>query len=496
MSSAIGRRTFLRAATAAAAGMAMPGFLGAAGKTGGKRQPNIVYIMADDLGLRHLGCYGGTRIDTPNIDRLAAEGMRFTETYAGCTVCGPSRSVLMTGLHNGHAPVRANSGGIPLRDEDVTVAEVLKEAGYATGGFGKWGQGEVGTSGVPEKQGFDTFAGYYHQIHAHFYYPEYLWMNSNKWDLPGNQVNDRYPGDGMGQRNQYAPDELLKLAENFIRANADRPFFCYLPTIIPHVELAVPDQDLIEKYRARFGEEEPYYDPRPGYMGSPHPMASYAAMVEHMDNNVGKVMDLIKELDIDDDTIVIFTSDNGAQGSYGRGKSRFFESFEPMKPYRASKGSMYEGGIRVPMVARWPGRIEAGAVNDSLAWYFADILPTFAELAGVKPPAGLDGMSVVPSLIGERAAGHQQRQHDYLYWEMPSQRGLRQALRMGNWKVVRETGGGALELFDLSSDPGEDNNVASSNPEIMQKMERTLAGCRVEPRPQVEPVTVQGRRYY
>ncbi len=496
MSSAIGRRDFLRAAGAAAAGLAMPAFLGAAGKTGGKRQPNIVFIMADDLGLRHLGCYGGKKIDTPNIDRLAAEGMRFTETYAGCTVCGPSRSVLMTGLHNGHAPVRGNSGGIPLRDEDVTVAEVLKAAGYATGGFGKWGQGEVGTSGVPEKQGFDTFAGYYHQIHAHFYYPEYLWKNSLKWPLTGNEAGGRYPGDGRGQRNQYAPDELLKLAKNFIRANADRPFFCYLPTIIPHVELAVPDQELVEKYRARFGAEEPFYDPRPGYMGSPWPMATYAAMIEHMDNNVGQVMALLAELDLDENTIVIFTSDNGAQGSYGHSKSRFFESFEPMKPYRGSKGSMYEGGIRVPMIARWPGKIAAGAVNDSLAWYFADILPTFAELAGAKPPAGLDGMSVVPALIGEKAAGHKQKQHDFLYWEMPSQKGLRQALRMGEWKVVRETGGSALELYNLSADPGENKDVAAANPGIMKKVEKILATCRVEARPQVEPVAVQGRRYY
>lgn len=496
MSSSIGRRAFLQAAGAAAASFALPGFLSAAASQSGKRPPNIVFIMADDLGLRHLGCYGGDKIDTPNIDRLAAEGMRFTEAYAGCTVCGPSRSVLMTGLHNGHAPVRGNSGGIPLRDEDVTVAEVLKSAGYGTGGFGKWGQGEVGTAGVPEKQGFDTFAGYYHQIHAHFYYPEYLWKNSLKWPLPGNQVGGRYPGDGRGQRTQYAPTELLKLAENFIRANADRPFFCYLPTIVPHVELAEPDKELVEKYRARFGDEEPFFDPRPGYMGSSHPRATYAAMVELMDRNVGKIMALLKELELDNETIVFFTSDNGAQGSYGRSRSRFFEFFEPMHPYRGSKGAMYEGGIRVPMIARWPGKITAGAVDDSLAWYFADVLPTFAELAGVEPPDGLDGISVVPALIGEKAAGRKQKEHEFLYWEMPSGQGLRQALRMGKWKAVRDQGGGKLELFDLEADKGESSDVSAANPEIMQKIEQILATCRVEPRPQVEPLTVESWRYY
>jgi len=488
MSDRIDRRRFLRAAgvSALAAPFLIRGSLGAAAQ----RKPNIVFIMADDLGLRHLGCYGGTKIRTPNIDRLAAEGIRFTETYAGCTVCAPSRSTLMTGKHNGHAPVRGNSGGISLRDEDVTLAEVLKEAGYATGGFGKWGLGEIGTAGVPFKQGFDEFVGYYHQIHAHFYYPEYLWKNDIKWPLPGNQAGGRLPGDAHGMRNQYAPDEILDHALHFIRANADRPFFCYVPTVIPHVELAVPLESAKE-YEGAFGEEEPFYDRRPGYQGSETPMATYAAMITHMDRNVGKVLDLLKELNLEEDTIVFFTSDNGAQGSYGRGTRRFFEEFDPMNPYRSTKGSMYEGGLRVPMIARWPGRIQAGAVDDRTAWYFPDVMPTLAELAGGSAPDDIDGISMAPALLGRK-----QTAHEYLYWEIDSYRGLRQALRMGNWKAVRETGGGKVELFDLDTDPGEKNDLAVSKPAVMKKIERILDTCRTEPMPQVEPKRVQGRNYF
>ena len=349
---------------------------------------------------------------------------------------------------------------------------------------------------MPEKQGFDEFAGYYHQIHAHFYYPDYLWKNSLKWPLPGNQVNERYPGDGMGQRTQYGPDELNEMALNFIRANADRPFFCYISTIIPHVELAVPDRDLVEKYQKRFGEEEPYFDPRPGYMGSPTPKATYAAMVEHMDRNVGKVLAELKKLGLEDDTIVFFTSDNGAQGPYGGKGKRFFEDFEPMKPYRGTKGSMYEGGIRVPMIARWPGHIAPGTEDNEIAWYFADLMPTFAELAGTKAPQGIDGLSVVPSLIGAKAAGRKQEQHEYLYWELTRQAGLQQALRMGWWKAVRENPGGPVELYDLKTDPSESKNLAASRPEILKKAENLLETCHTEPRPQIEPVPVKGQRYF
>ncbi|MFH1071383.1 MAG: arylsulfatase [Candidatus Glassbacteria bacterium] len=495
MSRRIGRRRFIHTAGASLSALAFPSLIRAARAANASRPPNIVFILADDLGIRHLGCYGGDKISTPNIDRLAAEGLRFTQTYAGCTVCAPSRSVLMTGLHMGHAPVRANSGGVPIRDGDVTIAEVLKQAGYATGGFGKWGLGEINTSGVPTRQGFDEFVGYLHQIHAHFYYPEYLWKNEMLWPLPGNQTGGRLPGDAGGQRTQYAPDEILDHALSFIRANQDRPFFCYLPTVIPHVELAVPEEDLAP-YLGKFGREEPFYDPRPGYAGSPHPRATFAAMVSHLDGHVGRVLSLLEELGLEDDTIVIFTSDNGAQGGFGSRGADFFQFFEPMGKLRGSKGSLYEGGIRVPMIARWPGRIAAGAVDDKLAWYFPDVLPTLAELAGAKPPAAIDGMSVVPALIGEKAAGRKQTEHEYLYWEMAEGPGLRQALRLGNWKAVREQPGGEIELFDLKNDESETKNVAVGHPEVMEKVNEILAGCRTEPMPQVEPKAVKDRRYF
>jgi arylsulfatase A len=491
MSNNIDRRKFLR--TAATSALAAPFFISSAIGAATGRKPNIVFIMADDLGLRHLGCYGGKQIRTPNIDRLAAEGIRFTETYAGCTVCAPSRRALMTGKHNGHASVRANSGGISMRDEDFTLAEVLKEAGYATGGFGKWGLGEFGTAGVPYKQGFDEFVGYYQQTHAHFYYPEYLWKNDVKWPLLGNQIGGRLPGDAQGQRTQYAPDEILDHALHFIRANADRPFFCYVPTIIPHVELAVPLESAKE-YEGAFGKEEPYkagpYGRRLGHYCPETPMATYAAMITHMDKNVGKILNLLKELNLEDDTIVFFTSDNGAQGSEGK---EFFEKFEPMKPYRGMKGSMYEGNLRVPMIARWPGHIKPATVDDKTIWYFPDVVPTLAELAGASVLNEIDGISIVPALLGRKQAAH-----DYLYWELPNRwaRPPRQALRMGDWKAVREYHRGELELFNLANDPSETKNLAKNEPEVMKKINRILATCRTEPMPQVEPKRVKGRYYF
>ena len=495
MPSLIRRRQFIDTAARAGLGaLAFPFALRSALSAPAGHPPNIVFIMADDLGLRHLGCYGGDKIQTPNIDRLAAEGVRFTQTYAGCTVCAPSRSCLMTGLHGGHAPVRGNSGGIPLRDEDITIAEVLKTAGYVTGGYGKWGQGEIGTEGVPYSQGFDEFFGYYHQIHAHFYYPEYLWKNDLRWPLPGNQSGGRLPGDANGQRTQYAPDVILEQALNFIRTNQDRPFFCYISSIIPHVELCVPDQDLAP-YLGKF-PETPFVDPRPGYQGSVHPRATYAAMVSHLDRNVGEVLDLLKELGLEDNTVVFFTSDNGAQGGFGGIGADFFDFFKPMEPFRGTKGSMYEGGLRVPMVVRWPGKIRPGTVNDSLVWYFPDVLPTLAELAGAIVPAGLDGLSVLPTLAEGGAAGAKQPRHDFLYWELSDEDGLRQAVRMGNWKAVRNAPKGPLELFDLQNDPGETTDLSSSNSEVLRRIEDYLKVCRTAPRPQIEPARVKDRNYF
>lgn len=448
-----------------------------------ERPPNIVLVMADDLGYGHLGTYGQALIETPNLDRLAREGIRFTQVYAGAPVCAPSRSVLMTGLHMGHTPVRGNSGGIPLRDEDVTLGEVLQEAGYETGIFGKWGLGEFGTEGTPTRQGFDVFVGYLHQIHAHFYYPEYLWKNDSRWPLPGNAGGGRRPADADGERTQYAPDEILEHALNFMRANQDRPFFAYIPSIIPHVEVAAPEAD-VARYAGRW-EEEACADPRPGYAHARQPKATYAAMISHLDANVGRVLDHLEALGLEENTLLVFTSDNGAQHGYCT-EAEFFDSNGALRGY---KGSMYEGGLRVPMLARWPGRIEPGVVSDEV-WSFADVLPTFAEAAGAAPPEGLDGLSVLPALFGGDLP-----EREALYWELGSEDRLAQAVRMGRWKGIRGAPEAPIELYDLAADPGETNDVAARHADVVGRIEDCFVHCRTLPRPQVEPVKVHRRSY-
>jgi len=447
-------------------------------------RPNVVFIMADDLGHGHLGCYGQTIIQTPNIDRLAREGLRFTQAYAGCTVCAPSRSVLMTGLHTGHTPVRANSGGVSLRDEDVTVAEVLKKAGYATGCFGKWGLGEHGTAGVPWKQGFDEFFGYLHQVHAHSHYPPYLWHNDKRYPLP---QNGGHPRDLTGdRRGQHSHDEITAKALHFIRRNKDRPFFCYIPYTIPHVEILAPEES-VKPYRGRF-EETPYVDKNKHYADQPTPRAVYAGMVAHMDKSVGQILGLLEELKIDDNTIVFFTSDNGAQSGAGT-DPEFFNGNGGLRGY---KGSFYEGGIRTPLLVRWPRVIKQPRVVHQVT-YFADVLPTLAELAGAAVPSNLDGISLVPTLDPSR--GQPQPQHAYLYWELTAGKGRTQAARMGDWKAVRPKPGADLELYDLRFDPTEAKNVAAAHPEIVVRMELILKDARVDPPPQIEPVKPEGRLF-
>jgi arylsulfatase A len=441
--------------------------------------PNIVFILADDLGYNDVGCYGQKLIRTPNIDRLAAEGMRFTDSHAGCTVCAPSRSVLMTGLHGGHTTIRANSGGASITAGDFTVAQLLQSAGYATGGFGKWGLGDIGTPGVPWKHGFDQFFGYLHQIHAHFYYPPYLWDNDKKLTLPGND---------NGKRTTYSHDVIASRALDFIRRSSGRqPFFCYVPFTIPHMEYLVPDDSLAE-YRDKIPEEGQI--PPGHYAAQQFPRAAYAAMVTRMDRDVGRIMTLLAELKLDGNTIVFFTSDNGP--IFPLNLADYFRSSGPL---RGRKMQMYEGGIRTPMIVRWPDRIAAGTVND-LPWYFADFLPTAAELAGVKAPGGLDGMSVVPTLLGEKAAGHQQSRHDFMYWELPIYDAATgtfknevpaQAVRMGDWKVVRPQANAPLELYNFRQDLGETTNVAAQNPGVMARIETYLKTARTEPLPQREP---------
>jgi arylsulfatase A-like enzyme len=431
--------------------------------------PNIVFLFADDLGHGALGCYGQKKILTPNIDRLATEGMRFTQCYAGSNVCAPSRSTLITGLHTGHTPVRNNGKKRFLHDEDVTVAEVLKKAGYATGGFGKWGLGDMGTPGVAIKQGFDEWFGYYHQVHAHFHYPYWLWKNDQQFMLPGNEG---------GKRGQYSNDEIQKQALDFIRRHKDKPFFAYVPYTLVHVELVVPEDSEIP-YRGKFPKEN-IKDNRPGYIWSEDGYTTYAGMVSRLDRYVGEVMALLKLLKLDDNTVVFFSSDNGAQG--GNDWQKLVTFFDGNGGLRGSKGMWYEGGIRDPLIARWPGKIKPGTATDHVCAFW-DVMPTLAEIAGVPlgvPPSGgpakagtpnTDGISFLPTLLGKP-----QKKHDFLFWEMPAaQGGYTQAVRMGDWKAVKPRPVAAFELYNLKDDPKEATNAADKNPDVIKKISEIAA---------------------
>ena len=450
-----------------------------------EQPPNIVFILADDLGHGHLGCYGQKQIETPHIDRLAKEGLRFTQAYAGCTVCAPSRSVLLTGLHTGHCPVRNNGGQFVMRDEDVCLAEILKTAGYATGCFGKWGQGDHRTPGEAIKQGFDEHFGYLHQTHAHFYYPEYLWENEHKFPLAAN---------AGGKHGQYSHDLIMARAEDFVRRNQAKPFFLFLTPTIPHVELAVPE-DSLAKYRGKFPKKL-IDDPRPGYIDAEDGYATYAAMISRLDDGVGRLMALLKELKLDDNTIVFFSSDNGAQG--GGDWNLLIKFFDGTGGLRGSKGDMYEGGIRTPLLARWPGKIAAGGTTD-LPVYFADVLPTLAEVARARTPAELklDGLSIVPELLGAKAAGRAQPRHEFLYWELPvgNKGDLEKGVRMGNWKAVRRKNSLPLELYDLTADPQETKDLAAAQPAVIEKIEAYLKTCRVDDRRPLPENLPPGRKY-
>ncbi len=426
------------------------------------RGPNIVLIVADDLGYGHVGCFGQTKIATPNLDRLAAEGMRFTQFYSGACVCAPARSTLMTGLHTGHTPVRNNGLNRHLYPEDVTLAEVLKQAGYATGGFGKWGLGREDTPGVAVKQGFDTWFGQYSQTHAHFYYPHFLMHGLDRHSLPENEGR---------RRGRYTADVIHDRALKFIAATEDRPFFAYLAYTLPHVELVAPPEarKLYEGRWPKIGRAHP----QPGYLGSDDVYADFAGMVSHLDRQIGEVMALLKKLGIDDNTVVIFTSDNGPQP--GAWADIFVDFFDGNGPFRGAKGSFYEGGIRVPTIARWPGKIKPGTVSDHVG-YFPDVLPTVADLAGAGAhlPTDLDGRSFAPTLLGRPA---EQERHDSLYWEAAgtNQETLLQAVRWGKWKALRGQPGTAWELYDLEADVGEEKDVAADHPDVRKQID---AICR------------------
>ncbi|MHC4640051.1 MAG: arylsulfatase [Planctomycetota bacterium] len=468
------RREFLKAVGCGAASMALSGCTSAAQRTrsGAKRKgPNIVYIIADDLGYAEVGCYGQKKIKTPNIDKLATQGMKFTQHYSGNPVCAPSRCVLMTGKHSGHSQVRGNKqvggqegwklgstigGQWPLESGTITVAKILKEAGYTTGAFGKWGLGRVGTTGDPNKQGFDHFFGYICQRQAHTFYPNHLWRDGKVEWIEANRD---------GKEGAYSHDLIANEALKFVKANKDRPFLLYVPFTIPHVALQVPEDSLAE-YKGKW--PDPPYTGDKGYFPHPNPRACYAGMVTRMDKDVGRIMSLLKELNLEDNTIVMFTSDNGPTFN-GGSDSEFFESAHPL---RGLKGSVYEGGIRVPFIVRWPGRVKAGSTSEHICAFW-DILPTCCEVIGVNAPTDIDGISILPTLLGQR---RKQKKHKYLYWEL---RG-RQGVRMGRWKAVRTNPNKKIQLYDLDKDIGEQNDVADANPKIAAKMAEIMRTGRTE----------------
>lgn len=414
-------------------------------------RPNVIFILADDLGYGELGCYGQQHIRTPHIDQLATEGVRFTQAYAGASVCAPSRCSLMTGRHGGHTHVRGNrqlspEGQEPMPSDTFTVAHLMKRAGYATGIIGKWGLGPPSSHSTPGRMGFDYFFGYNCQLLAHEYYPEHLWRNDQKVMLNGKA---------------YSHDLLADDALEFVKRNQDRPFFLYLAFTIPHAKLQVPDLG-------------PY-----GGESWPDNLKKLAAMITRMDRDVGRLMALLKELNLDERTLVIFTSDNGAAH-----RSALFNNSGPLRGY---KRDLYEGGIRVPAIARWPGRVKAGTVSGQV-WAFWDFLPTMAELTGQKPPAGVDGVSILPALLEAMIVDRPPLYfefHKQWIFVQPSvkefdENGFAQAARIGDWKAIRLGGAGQpIELYDLKADPGETRNVAAQHPEVVNQFAEYLKTARV-----------------
>jgi arylsulfatase A len=456
-----------------------------AGVAAAPARPNVIFVLADDLGWAELGSYGQEKIRTPSVDRLAAEGVRFTQAYSGNAVCAPSRSVLMTGLHPGHTPVRDNlevqpEGQWPLPAATVTVAELLKRRGYVTAAMGKWGLGPPGSEGDPLRQGFDHFFGYNCQRQAHNYYPTYLYDDDRRLPLdnPAFPPHQKLP-DGADPADPksyaaysgkaYAPDRIWERARGFIRENRDRPFFLYLPTTVPHLALQVPEDSLAE-YRGLW--PDPPYRGDSGYLPHPAPRAAYAAMVTRLDREVGRILDLVRELGLDDRTIVVFTSDNGP--TYDRTGGSDSEFFRSAGPLRGLKGSLYEGGIRVPAIVRWKGNVPAGVVSDRVTG-FEDWMPTLLELAGAKDavPSAIDGVSFAPTLLGQA-----QEPRPFLYREFPGYGG-QQAVRVGDWKGVRQglgkPGAPRLELYDLETDVGEARDVAASHPDVLARLEGLMS---------------------
>ncbi len=439
-----------------------------------KNPPNIIYILADDLGCGDIGVYGQTHFETPNLDRLAQGGIKFLQHYSGSTVCAPSRSALMTGQHTGHTFIRGNSergftleneGQYPLAAEELTIAEVLKEAGYRTGAFGKWGLGYPGSKGDPNFQGFDQFYGYNCQRVAHNYYPTHLWDNQSKQMLEGN--------DGTATKT-YAPELIHQKALSFLEEHKDAPFFMYYPSVIPHAELVVPEK-YMTKHRNKYLPEKKYTRKNGndnyslgGYNSQEEGHAAFAAMINILDDQVGEIIDKVHELGIAENTLIIFTSDNGPHMEGGADPD-YFDSNGPLKGY---KRDLYEGGIRVPMMAYWPSKIQPGSTTDHTSAFW-DFFPTAIEIAGINKTMGeIDGISFLPTLLGK-----EQTRHPYLYWEF-LERGGRQAVRMNQWKGVRlnmaKNPDAPIELYRLTDDIGEENDLAEQYPELVIQMDSIM----------------------
>lgn len=440
---------------------------GHAQKFAEKPRPNIIFILADDLGYGDVGCYGQQKIETPNIDQLARQGLRFTQFYSGAPVCAPSRASFMTGLHTGHSPIRGNKtykpeGQTPLPDSVITFANILQENGYETGAFGKWGLGYITTSGDPAKKGFDEFYGYNCQTLAHNYYPDHLWNNHERINFPENAHGN----------NIYSADLITQQGLNFIK-NSKQTFFAFFPFTLPHAELIVPHDSLYYYYIKKFKEKpdtsKAKYDRR---IRDPYPRACYAAMVTRLDNYVGEIVKTVKQKGIADNTIIIFTSDNGPHKEGGNDPS-YFKSGGIL---RGIKRDVYEGGIREPFIAYWPGKIKAGVTNQVCALW--DMYPTFLELAGIQSPKKIDGISIVQTLMHTR----KQPQHEYLYWEFHENDG-RQAVRWNNWKGVRlevnKNANAPVELYNLATDPSETKNVADKYPMIVKKIKGLMKEAHV-----------------
>ncbi len=466
------------------------------------QKPNIVYILADDLGYGELGAYGQEIIETPHIDSLAMSGMRFTDHYAGSAVCAPSRCVLMTGMHTGHAHIRGNDewgargdvwnylamfrdssleGQRPILDSIVTVGEMLQDVGYRTAAIGKWGLGAPGTEGVPNKQGFDLWFGYNCQRQAHTFYPLHLWKNDRRVMLDNDTVPPRTgltadadPNDPASyapfRLEDYSPELMVEEALGFIQENKDGPFFLYYPSPLPHLPLQAPE-DWVDHYREKLGPEPPYTGNR-GYFPNQYPNATYAAMISYLDEQVGMIVQELRRLGLYENTLIMFSSDNGPTYTGGVDPS-YWNSAGPFpEDLGKVKGSLREGGIRVPMIASWPGKIAPGSTTD-LPSAFYDVMPTLADAAGTKAPEGIDGISFLPTLLGHP---EEQETHDYLYWEFP-ERGGQQAVRMGDWKALREgmqEGNLEIQLYNLAEDPQEAHNVAAEYPDIVEQMKSRM----------------------